>query len=90
MTNIEEILGNPTTLPKPQISEFRQKLFDDIKSVFYDPEYEKTHWEMKVNMAVDGVMTHFYDIIPHQYGDYGDEYEIGWNNCIDAIKENIE
>jgi len=32
--------------------------------VFYDPEYERTHWKMKVNMAVDEVLTHFYDIIP--------------------------
>ncbi len=45
-------------------SEFRQKLFDGIKSVFYDPEYERTHWSVKVNMAVDEVLTHFQDVIP--------------------------
>lgn len=62
--NIEEVFDNPTTLPEPTPSEFHQKLFDGIKSVFYDPEYERTHWRVKVNMAVDEVLTHFYGVIP--------------------------
>jgi hypothetical protein len=84
--NIEEILDNPTTLPKPQMSEFRQKLFDGIESIFYNDGYKNTHWEMKVNMAVDEVLSHFYDVIPDENEVPYDKYEKGWNDCIDAIK----
>jgi len=75
--NIEEIIDNPTTIPEPKMSEFRQKIFDGIKSVFYDPDYERTHWKMKVNMAVDEVLTHFYDIIPEPQEPICDEKEDG-------------
>jgi len=71
-------------------SEFRQKLFDGIKSVFYDPEYERTHWSVKVNMAVDEVLTHFEDIIPDKEYHSKKTYDTGWNDCIDAIKGGME
>jgi hypothetical protein len=71
-------------------SEFRQKLFDGIKSVFYDPEYERTHWSVKVNMAVDEVFTHFYEVIPDKEYHSKQTYDIGWNDCIDAIKGGME
>jgi hypothetical protein len=70
-------------------SEFRQKLFDGIKSVFYDPEYERTHWSVKVNMAVDEVLTHFEDIIPDQCFSTFTKYEAGRNECIAKLKEKI-
>jgi hypothetical protein len=71
-------------------SEFRQKLFDGIKSVFYDPEYERTHWSVKVNMAVDEVFTHFYEVIPDKEYHSKQTYDMGWNDCIDAIKGGME
>jgi hypothetical protein len=71
-------------------SEFRQKLFDGIKSVFYDPEYERTHWSVKVNMAVDEVFTHFYEVIPDKEYHSKQTYDMGWNDCIDAIKGRME
>ena len=79
---------------EPTPSDFRQKLFDGIKSVFYDPEYERTHWKTKVNMAVDEVLTHFYDILPEReeyIGDYGPSqgYVDGWNHYDDIIKEKL-
>ena len=77
-------------LREPTSSEFRQKLFDGIKSVFYDPEYELTHWKMKVNMAVDEVLTHFYDVIPDKEYPSNNTYDMGWNDCIDAIKGEME
>ena len=46
-------------LREPTPTVFRQKLFDGIKSVFYDPDYERTHWKHKVNMAVDEVLRIF-------------------------------
>jgi len=76
--------------PKPTSSEFRQKLFDGIKSVFYDPEYERTHWKMKVDMAVDEVLTHFYDIIPEPREPVCDEFVKGWNCCLAEIKVDME
>ena len=93
--NIEEIIDNPTTIPEPKMSEFRQKLFDGIKSVFYDPEYERTHWKMKVNMAVDEVLTHFLEELPEpdEYiGDYGpsQEYVDGWNHYYEIINEKLQ
>jgi len=88
--NIEEIIDNPTTIPEPKMSEFRQKLFDGIKSVFYDPDYERTHWKMKVNMAVDEVLTHFYDIIPEPQEPICDEFVKGWNCCLAEIKTCME
>ena len=77
-------------LREPTSSEFRQKLFDGIKSVFYDPKYERIHWKMKVNMAVDVVLTHFYDIIPDREYPSNYTYDTGWNDCIDSIKEEME
>lgn len=93
--NIEEIIDNPTTIPEPEMSDFRQKLFDGIKSVFYDPEYERTHWKMKVNMAVDEVLTHFLEALPEpdEYiGEYGpsQEYVDGWNHYYEIIKEKLQ
>ena len=71
-------------------SEFRQKLFDGIKSVFYDPEYERTHWSVKVNMVVDEVLTHFQDIIPDKVTHSSSTYDAGWNDCISSIKGEME
>jgi hypothetical protein len=71
-------------------SEFRQKLFDGIKSVFYDPEYERTHWSVKVNMAVDEVLTHFQDIIPASQDPIYDDIDKGWNCCLARIKMSME
>jgi len=71
-------------------SEFRQKLFDGIKSVFYDPEYERTHWSVKVNMAVDEVLTHFEDILPTSRDPIYDDFNKGWNCCLTSIKMNME
>ena len=78
-----------------EITDFRQKLFDGIKSVFYDPEYERTHWKMKVNMAVDEVLTHFLEALPEpdEYiGEYGpsQEYVDGWNHYYEIIKEKLQ
>jgi hypothetical protein len=85
------------TSPKtksPSSNVLRQKLFDSIKSVFYDPEYERTHWEMKVNMAVDEVLIHFMEALPEpeEYiGDYGPTqgYVDGFNHYDELIKEKI-
>jgi hypothetical protein len=71
-------------------SEFRQKLFDGIKSVFYDPEYERTHWSVKVNMAVDEVLTHFQDVIPESQEPVYDDFDKGWNCCLAKIKTCME
>lgn len=76
--------------PEPTSTAFRQKLFDGIKSVFYDPDYERTHWKMKVNMAVDEVLTHFYDIIPEPQEPICDEFDKGWNCCLAEIKAFME
>jgi hypothetical protein len=86
----KDLIESETTLPEPTPSVFRQKLFDGIKSVFYDPEYERTHWKMKVNMAVDEVLTHFYDVIPDKEYHSNTTYDMGWNDCIDAIKGEME
>jgi hypothetical protein len=92
----ERILNAPidergyVDLRKPQMSEFRQKLFNGIKSVFYGPDYEKTHWEVKVNIAVDEVLTHFYDVIPDEVKAPCNVYDEGWNNCIKLIKYDME
>ena len=88
--NIEEVLDNPTTLPESPTSEFRQKLFDGIKSVFYDPDYERTHWSVKVNMAVDEVLTHFQDVIPASQDPIYDDIDKGWNCCLARIKMSME
>jgi hypothetical protein len=92
---IECDIKEGTAPPEPTSTVFRQKLFDGIKSVFYDPDYERTHWKMKVDMAVDEVMTHFYDILPEpeEYiGDYGPSqgYVDGWNHYHKIIKEKLE
>ena len=92
---VNEFLDNPTTIPEPKVSIFRQKLFDSIKSVFYNPEYEKTHWKLKVDMAVDEVLTQFYDILPEpeEYiGDYGASqgYVDGFNHYYELIKETLD
>ncbi len=71
-------------------SEFRQKLFDGIKSVFYDPEYERTHWSVKVNMAVDEVLMHFEDIIPASYDLICEETDRGWNWCLSSIRTRMD
>ena len=76
--------------PEPTSTVFRQKIFDGIKSVFYDPDYERTHWKMKVNMAVDEVLTHFYDIIPEPQEPICDEFVKGWNSCLKSIKMRME
>jgi hypothetical protein len=94
MINKIEELKEETAPPEPTSSEFRQKLFDGIKSIFYDPEYERTHWKMKVNMAVDEVITHFYEVLPEteEYiGDYGpsQEYVDGFNHYDELIKEKL-
>jgi hypothetical protein len=71
-------------------SEFRQKLFEGIKSVFYNPEYERTHWSVKVNMAVDEVLTHFKDILPASQDPIYDDIDKGWNLCLARIKMSME
>jgi hypothetical protein len=71
-------------------SEFRQKLFDGIKSVFYNPEYERTHWSVKVNMAVDEVITHFEDILPASQDPIYDDTDKGWNWCLSSIRTSME
>ena len=76
-------------LSEPTSSAFRQKLFDGIKSVFYDPDYERTHWKQKVNMAVDEVLTHFYGIIPNKR-EIVDDFEKGWNSCLTSIEMCME
>ena len=76
--------------PEPTSTAFRQKIFDGIKSVFYDPDYERTHWKMKVNMAVDEVLTHFYDIIPEPQEPICDVFNKGWNSCLKSIKMRME
>jgi hypothetical protein len=86
---IEWDIKEGTAPPEPTPSVFRQKLFDGIKSVFYDPEYERTHWKMKVNMAVDEVLTHFYGIIPNKR-EIVDDFEKGWNSCLTSIKMCME
>lgn len=88
--NIEEVFDTPTTLPESPTSEFRQKLFDGIKSVFYDSEYERTHWSVKVNMAVDEVLTHFEDILPASEEPIHDDYDKGWNWCLSVIRTSME
>ena len=80
--------GTPPQESPP--SEFRQKLFDGIKSVFYDPEYERTHWSVKVNMAVDEVLTHFQDVIPASQDPIYDDIDKGWNCCLARIKTCME
>jgi hypothetical protein len=85
---IEE-LKEGTTPPEPT-SVFRQKLFDGIKSVFYDPEYERTHWKMKVDMAVDEVLTHFEDILPEPQEPIYDDTDKGWNWCLSSIRTSME
>jgi hypothetical protein len=80
--------GTPPSESPP--SEFRQKLFDGIKSVFYDPEYERTHWSVKVNMAVDEVLTHFQDVIPASQEPVYDNFDKGWNCCLTSIKTCME
>jgi hypothetical protein len=89
------LVESGTEPSEPTSTVFRQKLFDGIKSVFYDPDYERTHWKMKVDMAVDEVLTHFYDILPEpeEYiGDYGPSqgYVDGWNHYHKIIKEKLE
>jgi hypothetical protein len=91
----KDLIESETSPPEPTSTVFRQKLFDGIKSVFYDPDYERTHWKMKVDMAVDEVLTHFYDILPEpeEYiGDYGPSqgYVDGWNHYHEIIKEKLE
>ena len=83
-------------LREPTSSVFRQKLFDGIKSVFYDPDYERTHWKHKVNMAVDEVLTHFYDVLPNKYEvipnkkEIVSDFEKGWNCCVVNIEMCME
>ena len=85
-----EVKEHQPTPPEPTSTVFRQKLFDGIKSVFYDPDYERTHWKMKVDMAVDEVLTHFYDVIPKsQEPVYGD-FDEGWDSCLKCIEMRME
>jgi hypothetical protein len=93
---LEYDLKEGTAPPEPTPSAFRQKLFDGIKSVFYDPDYERTHWKQKVNMAVDEVLTHFYDVIPNKYEvipnkkEIVSDFEKGWNCCVVNIEMCME
>jgi hypothetical protein len=95
LQNKVEFLQSIEDHKEKEIDDFRQKLFDGIKSVFYDPEYERTHWKMKVNMAVDEVLTHFLEALPEpgEYiEDYGpsQEYVDGWNHYYEIIKEKLQ
>jgi hypothetical protein len=86
----KDLIESETTPPEPTSTVFRQKLFDGIKSVFYDPDYERTHWKMKVDMAVDEVLTHFYDILPEPQEPVCDEFVEGWNCCLAEIEACME
>ena len=86
----KDLIESETTPPEPTSTVFRQKLFDGIKSVFYDPDYERTHWKMKVDMAVDEVLTHFYEVIPDEDDVPYNGYDEGWNSCIRVIKQAME
>ena len=77
-------------LRDPTSTVFRQKLFDGIKSVFYDPDYERTHWKLKVDMAVDEVLTHFYDILPEPEEPVYGDFDKGMNCCLAGIKMRME
>jgi hypothetical protein len=93
---VEFDLKEGTAPPEPTPTIFRQKLFDGIKSVFYDPDYERTHWKQKVNMAVDEVLTHFYEVIPNKYEvipnkkEIVSDFEKGWNCCVVNIEMCME
>jgi len=90
-SNYDEMVESGTEPPEPTSTVFRQKLFDGIKSVFYDPDYERTHWKLKVDMAVDEVLTHFYDIIPEPFEkELQDDFEKGWNSCLKSIEIYME
>jgi hypothetical protein len=86
---IEWDIKEGTAPPEPTPTVFRQKLFDGIKSVFYDPDYERTHWKHKVNMAVDEVLMHFYEVIPNKKEIVSD-FEKGWNCCLVNIEMCME
>jgi hypothetical protein len=79
-----------TAPPGLTASVFREKLFNGIRSVFCHPDYERTYWKMKVNMVVDEVLTHFYDVIPDKADFSNKSYDGGWNDCIDAITTQME
>jgi hypothetical protein len=89
-SNYDELVERGTAPPEPTSTVFRQKLFDGIKSVFYDPDYERTHWKLKVDMTVDEVLTHFYDILPEPQEPICDEFVKGWNCCLAEIKACME
>jgi hypothetical protein len=90
-SNYDELVESGTEPSEPTSTVFRQKLFDGIKSVFYDPEYERTHWKLKVDMAVDEVLTHFYDILPEPFEkELQDDFEKGWNSCLKSIEIYME
>jgi hypothetical protein len=86
----KDLIESETSPQEPTSTVFRQKLFDGIKSVFYDPDYERTHWKMKVDMAVDEVLTHFYDILPEPQEPVCDEFVKGWNCCLAEIEACME
>jgi hypothetical protein len=86
----KDLIESETSPQEPTSTVFRQKLFDGIKSVFYDPEYERTHWKLKVDMAVDEVLTHFYDILPEPQEPDCDEFVKGWNCCLAEIEACME
>jgi hypothetical protein len=94
-SNYDELVESGTEPQEPTSTVFRQKLFDGIKSVFYDPDYERTHWKMKVDMAVDEVLTHFYDILPEPQNAAGSqnvdvEFLVdGYNDCLNEIKSKL-
>ena len=90
-SNYDEMVESGTEPQEPTSTVFRQKLFDGIKSVFYDPDYERTHWKLKVDMAVDEVLTHFYDILPEPFEkELQDDFEKGWNSCLKSIEIYME
>jgi hypothetical protein len=89
-SNYDELVESETSPQEPTSTVFRQKLFDGIKSVFYDPDYERTHWKLKVDMAVDEVLTHFYDILPEPQEPVYDEFAKGRNCCLAEIKMYME
>ena len=73
------------------MNNLRKKLFDGIESIFYNEEYIKTHWRLKVDMCVDEVLTHILNELPEvEVKGIGlPEYHIGYNHCVDKIKYNL-
>lgn len=76
------------------MNNLRQKLFDGIECIFYNEEYTKTHWRLKIDMCVDEVLTHILNELPEaeEYiGDYGASQDCvdGWNHYREIIVEKL-